>query len=288
MSIEITSLTEQDISKNDIRLAFFDIDGTLLGLDGTYTQKTKEAIQRIKSRGVKTAIASGRPYFAARFIIEELGIDDPGCFCTGANVYDPVKQKSLLKMSISSSIARPLIKDLRRSELHYELYTDNHYYYEKNVIPEMLSVHTHHMRIAPELKSFDGFLAGGEEIIKFLVGCDTPEKRDQIVALEKKYPELIFAYASIASYPDWTFASIIDRSACKVSAFEKLLQIYDVTPEQVFSIGDAQSDLDFIRQAGVGVAMGNASAEIKSHADYITKPVWEDGVAYALSHFVYD
>jgi hydroxymethylpyrimidine pyrophosphatase-like HAD family hydrolase len=40
-----------------------------------------------------------------------------------------------------------------------------------------------------------------------------------------------------------------------------------------------------ILQAGIGVAMGNATPELKQHADYITTSVDEDGIMNALKHF---
>ena len=50
--------------------------------------------------------------------------------------------------------------------------------------------------------------------------------------------------------------------------------------------GDSSNDLDMIKAAGIGVAMGNADKEIKAAADFITKTNEEDGVAYAIKTFI--
>lgn len=47
-------------------------------------------------------------------------------------------------------------------------------------------------------------------------------------------------------------------------------------------LGDGGNDITMLRHAGVGVAMGNASDEVKAHADYITDDVDNDGVAKLL------
>ncbi len=40
-----------------------------------------------------------------------------------------------------------------------------------------------------------------------------------------------------------------------------------------------------IQKAELGIAMGNASEEVKSVADYVTANVDEEGVTKALEHF---
>ena len=45
------------------------------------------------------------------------------------------------------------------------------------------------------------------------------------------------------------------------------------------------NDLEMIKHAGIGVAMGNALPDVQKHADYVTSTVDEDGVAAALRHF---
>lgn len=52
------------------------------------------------------------------------------------------------------------------------------------------------------------------------------------------------------------------------------------------AIGDTQNDLDILQTAAVGVAMGNASDDVRDIADFVTLTNEEDGVAHALEHFV--
>jgi hypothetical protein len=51
------------------------------------------------------------------------------------------------------------------------------------------------------------------------------------------------------------------------------------------AIGDSGNDVGMIAWAGLGVAMGNASAEAKSVADYVAPSVDDDGLAEAIERF---
>lgn len=272
-------------ARKDIRLACFDVDGTLLSLDGNYSLRLKDSIKRIQSLGIKTAVASGRPYFATRFLWDELGLIDAGVYCTGAQIFEPKHQRLHQAHYLPEETVNQLVAYLRDVDVYYELYTDNAFYVERNIAPHVLDVHASHLRIAPEFKSFEGIDGG---VVKLLIGADLDKDQDALTRIELAFPECIFAYAALPAYPQWLFASIIHKEASKESAFDYLLDYYKITNEQVISFGDAQSDMVFLSKAGIGVAMGNAKDDVKSVADLVTAPVWEEGVAKALDSLIDD
>ena len=51
------------------------------------------------------------------------------------------------------------------------------------------------------------------------------------------------------------------------------------------AFGDGGNDVTILRQAGIGVAMDNATDDVKANADYVTTSVDDDGIANALQHF---
>ena len=269
--------------RKPIKLACFDVDGTLLSLDGNYSERVKKSLQRVQSLGVKTAIASGRPYFATQFLWEELGLVDVGVFCTGAQIFEPKSQTLHRSCYFPAGIVARLVDSLRASDLYYELYTDEDFYVEHDRAPHILTTHSQHLRQLPILSSLNDQYDG---IVKLLIGADVSQDKDALKRIESAYPECIFAYAALPAYPDWIFASIIDQSACKKTAFSHILNYYQLSRDEVISFGDAQSDKVFLSEAGIGVAMGNASDEVKAVADIVTAPVWEDGVAKVLDALV--
>ena len=65
-------------------------------------------------------------------------------------------------------------------------------------------------------------------------------------------------------------------------------EFVDITQEAVdetMAFGDGGNDIPIIRQAGIGVAMGNATDNVKAAADYVTTAVDDEGVRKALIHF---
>lgn len=288
--VYLSDLTDDELSNRDIKAAFFDIDGTLLGLDGHYDPGLVEQIQGLKSAGIKTGIASGRPQFAAQFVIDELGLDDPGIFCAGAHVYFPAEARSLRSACLQRDDSKALIAALRKLIVYYELYTEDEFYVEPGSTSfeahkKIRDTHAEHLRRAPKLRHFDEPLSSSS-VIKILAAVDNRQDQDVLFRLERDFPQLDFAFAGIAAYPDWLFVSVVDSQACRKQAFELLLDYHGIEAHQVISFGDAQSDCVLLSSAGIGVAMGNATQQVKDIANYVTKPVWENGVSYALSRFI--
>ncbi|MBU3069986.1 HAD family hydrolase [Aestuariicella sp. G3-2] len=275
----MTSLAATALQQRDIRLAFFDIDGTLLGLDGNYTRRVKNAILNVRRAGIKTAVASGRPLFAADFLVDELQLKDAGLFYTGALIFDPSQQKTLELHPLEKGLVTSLIVEARKAGVYTEVCGRDRFFVEG--WNDLGKLHSEHLRAVPEQVSFDNIL-DKEPVIKLLFAVDNAEDQKKLHHLEALFPDTVFAYAKMAAKPDWLFVSVIAQTACKHKGFQQLLDYHQVTAEQVVAFGDAQSDKVFLERAGLGVAMGNAADDVKAVADLVTLPVWEDGVAVVL------
>lgn len=277
--MDMTSLSAASLLQRDIRLAFFDIDGTLLGLDGNYTKRVKSVILKLRAAGIKTAVASGRPLFAADFLVRELQLQDAGLFYTGALLYDPAGRQTLGLHALENDLASAMIAEARKEGVYTEVCGRDRFYVE--TWDNLGRLHSQHLRAVPELVSFDQ-VVGTEPVIKLLFAVDNVLDNEKLYCLERTFPEAVFAYAKMAAKPDWLFVSVIAQTACKRTGFQQLLDFHQVTPDQVIAFGDAQSDKVFLELAGLGVAMGNAADDVKTVADLVTLPVWEDGVAVVL------
>ena len=71
----------------------------------------------------------------------------------------------------------------------------------------------------------------------------------------------------------------------KQTGLAALLKHLGIPAEECIAFGDNRSDLEMLRYAGVGVAMGNGEASLKACSDYVTTAVDEDGIYLALRHF---
>ena len=64
-----------------------------------------------------------------------------------------------------------------------------------------------------------------------------------------------------------------------------MIKHFGILPEETMAFGDGDNDISMIRYCKVGVAMGNASPDVKAAADYVTTDVTDHGIINALRHF---
>jgi len=80
------------------------------------------------------------------------------------------------------------------------------------------------------------------------------------------------------------FTDITSNDADKGKGILAIARHQGFDPSRTIAFGDGGNDLSMILQAGIGVAMGNATPNLKQHADYITTSVDDDGILNALRH----
>ena len=231
--------------------------------------------------GIKTAIASGRPYFAAAPVITNLGINAAGCFNTGALLFDPSTNKTISSKPLDSDVVNELIEFARKTDTHLELYTGDQYLIECKAT--YTEYHTRYLGVPPVVGAFE--CTDALSVLKaMLVYEDRDTERAQLVdALREHLPDHGFAIGHGADKPELNFCSVVAPGACKQQAFEQLLDYHNLNAANVMAIGDADSDIPFIQQAGVGVAMGNARPHVQREADLVTGHVDEGGLAQVLA-----
>ncbi len=78
---------------------------------------------------------------------------------------------------------------------------------------------------------------------------------------------------------------IFREDVSKAAGIETLIRKLGIIKDEVMAIGDQENDLSMIRYAGLGVAMGNASDEVKEAANYITDTNNQAGVGKAIRKF---
>ena len=79
---------------------------------------------------------------------------------------------------------------------------------------------------------------------------------------------------------------MLSRKAGKVASLRKILKKSGIDKNEVMAIGDSNNDLGTIEFAGLGIAMGNASRDVKLAADHISSDNDNSGVAEAIYKFI--
>lgn len=78
------------------------------------------------------------------------------------------------------------------------------------------------------------------------------------------------------------YLEVVPAGAGKDTAMHVLCDSLHISPNEVMALGDHDIDAPLLRAAGLGIAMGNASAEARAAADEVTDSCDEDGVAHAI------
>ncbi|MEO0444329.1 MAG: HAD hydrolase family protein [Pseudomonadota bacterium] len=271
-------------------LIFFDIDGTLLNTQGNYSHYLVQQLARLKDKGIKLAIASGRPAIATRFLSDHLPITDAGLYCTGAELYDPSRQKTLKLHSLDKKRITDLYDFVCAHQIYCEFYTQDFFTLDPldQAQQALAQLHGDHLRVSPQYHGVDSLLNSSQAITKLLLGCYEPTQGALLNALPTQFPELDFAFAYFLAKPDWLFASVTSTAADKHRGFEQLIDYHQVSADQVMAFGDSPSDQVFLSLAGMGVAMGNARQAVKDCADIVSLSSDDDGVAQCLRWIALD
>ena len=104
--------------------------------------------------------------------------------------------------------------------------------------------------------------------------------RDEVFEHLKKIPEITLVSGGYGNL-EFTKAGV-DKGV----ALHKLAQILNIAADETMAVGDTENDMAIVKAAHIGVAMGNATDELKAQADYVTDTNENDGVAKAIRHFM--
>ena len=261
-----------------IKLIAFDLDGSLLNGKHQLDDKTVEAVKKVREKGIKTLVATGRMYCSAKPHTDKLGIPDPIITYNGALVIDPKDQKELFHDPIPFKIAKKITEMVVENGYHLQLYIDDKLYVAEN--NEFTQRYADISGIeANAVGNLDEFLE--EEPTKMLIIEEDEDKQTEINNfLIKNFSDQI---ELASSYP--SFIEITKKDISKAVPLKKIVADYNLKREEVMAFGDGLNDLKMIEWAGTGIAMENAHSELIEHADDIAPDHNQLGIARYLKKY---
>lgn len=262
-----------------------DIDGTLLNSQGRLTDGVKQAVRDLHEQGVIVTLATGRNLRGVLPLIEELGVSVPVILGNGTVIADPMKRETLLHRPLPHETAHKLIDVIRGHGLWSSVFVHTFEgidtYYDRD--PGFDAAYLFVNRDPNISKQVDDFRSvTGVDPLKVLL-IDTPDKVYPLIEDLKKIDDHKFnMFVSTYDFPGYVFLEMFDHASSKASGIDHLAREFGITPAEVVAVGDNANDLEMIRYAGLGVAMGQGVDELKQAADWTTKSNDEDGVAYLI------
>lgn len=278
--------------EKEIRLVALDMDGTLFNQQSQISETDQNAIREITARGVEVAISTGRPYVGLPVkLLADLGIRY-AITSNGAAIYHLPDKKCLSESCMEPKLVCPIIRELQKKDIHMDAFIHGDGYSQHSCIPgiDRLVMPESIRRYIKETRTFTDDLAAFIEENHFAVqkmtlnfyplADGTFQHRKEVKALLAAYPQITFLSGG---YHNLEFTK---TGTTKGMGLRFLCDCLGLALSQTMACGDTQNDMDILRTAAIGVAMGNARAEVKEIADFITLSNEESGVAYAIRHFI--
>lgn len=250
---------------------FFDIDGTLTDgklFNGGIPQSAIDAIAKLKENGHEVAIATGRPYVAAKVFAKEAGIENIVCN-GGYTCY--LHGEFIRNKGMNLQDCHHLIQECLDKDIPFIVATsDDFVFYAKD-------------------HSFLSAIQGDEchakiEVVPDMDFFALPDIFRMMVAIDRGNEDCIEEYGSLvpSRYHDH---HVIIEPDDKYDGVLHMLKTLQGNEEDVVVFGDGMNDVKMFEHAPFSIAMGNGVEVLKEMASFVTKRSDEDGLAYALQHF---
>ncbi len=259
------------------RLFVFDLDGTLIDHEARISPRVEAAVRLAQALGHTITIATGRSCPPTRLFARRFGIVSPIICYQGAVIQDVITRKTIFHRPLPLELARRIARWGTARGLDITAYRNDVIYLEE-------------IRKEPEF--YDRWfglplvlvddLADSlrEEITKFIVTVE-PEDAPAILAEARS---LFGDEAQVVRSHDF-FIEFVAKGVSKGDALARLAEYLGVPRARVVAVGDNENDLEMIRWAGVGVAMGNSPEVVKREADWVAPSIGEDGVVGVLRKY---
>ena len=271
-----------------IKTILLDIDGTLTNDKKVITPKTKEALLAAQEKGVRLALASGRPDMGLYKWAKELKMDTHhGIFIcyNGAKVVDCESGEELFSQSLSREEARAVLTHLKQFDITPIIARDE-YMHTTNVFGCTIEYKGAPFNVVEyESRGNNYILCEHKDLAewvdfpveKILTAASPEYLRANYEEMQKPFKDGLSCMFTGDFYFEYT-AQGVNKAKAIEAAYTKL----GITKEEMIAYGDAENDLPMLTYVGCGVAMGNAVDAVKAAADEVTLDNNSDGIAVSL------
>lgn len=256
-----------------IKAIFFDIDGTLLSFKThTMPDSTRRALNILKEKNIKLFIATGRPPASLSSIKHILDFEFDG-YITLNGQYCIVDDKVIHEVCLPTSSLSAVIPYIEKNNIS-SVFVELNYSYINHVNDRVKKL--------KELLGSTDELPPVDELNRIY-----KNKVYQLCPyITEGEEEEFFKHMPHCKPVRWNplFVDVIPEDGGKPVGIQKILDYYNFTKDQCMAFGDGGNDIGMLQFAKIGVAMGNATDNVKEAADFVTNNVDEDGIFNALKH----
>lgn len=261
-------------------LIALDLDGTLLNTEKDISSRTKTVLKQLEEAGHQLVISTGRPFRASQNYYEELNLTTPIVNFNGAHVHHPRNPDfGVYHTTIPKETAYAIIETCRAFQINNvitevldDVYVDK---WDKDLI-SAFNMPESQITVGPIEQTLK------EDPTSVLISTPREHIARLLKALDSKHAEIV-------DQRSWGYPSeiieIIRKGTNKAVGLKRVADYLSIPMSRVIAFGDEENDLEMLAEAGIGVAMGNGSDEVKKTANHVTVSNDEHGVAVFLETY---
>lgn len=264
------------------KLFIFDVDGTFIDSKKNILPSTIEIVDKLHNAGHICLLATGRCYDIAKPIFEQINGWKYLIGNSGVSLFNFENNQSKIHAYLDEKVVRTFLKYAQKYQREFGISDGIHIwntYFGKNPFDE-INDNDFFITGTPSKNRYKSFDLINEEV-DYKKICQVRIKAEKII-IKKIYDE-------ITSELDSNLCNIFESSRVYLEAVPNLIDKYysikkiqemeNITNENTYAFGDSQNDLSMLINVGNGVAMGNASEEVKKNAKFVTTTNNNDGIA---------
>ncbi|MGM9986330.1 MAG: Cof-type HAD-IIB family hydrolase [Bacillaceae bacterium] len=282
-----------------MKLIVIDMDGTLLNENHQISLENIYAIQESIKKGNIVAIATGRNYFSAKRLLDEVALNLPIIGSNGGTIHlnNTPLHTILLEVGLTKEILEYISNyrltamvstskgafvshdtiEVLEDELNST--TDEYRLKSKKMLDDRKAM-TNMPHLYKPYTDYRELLLENMDIYKVFVYSFIQQKLN---AMKNHFAVNKRLYITSSGRNNIEFMPLQAQKSFGVTV---LAEKIGVPLKDTIVIGDNYNDLPMFSVAGTSIAMGNAEEDVKKQATYITKTNTEDGVAYALKELI--
>ena len=259
------------------KLIVMDVDNTLLCTDKSVSKKNLEAIKKCKDKGIMVSLASGRPALDVLHYAKMIGIEDNYHISdNGAGIFKGNDRKIIKTFNHDFYI--DLVDKLRAKGIECGVFSSENldFVYENGSESIGKSIEIYFPVTKTKL--------GNIKDIKGVYKISTYFKDDKEYEFVKG-PEKENEMSGVI--PDPNYFDMMPYEITKIKGTEAIAKELGISMDEVIVMGDQENDYTNIKGAGLGIAVANATDDVKEIADVVLEQSCdEDAVAYVVDKYI--
>lgn len=269
------------INKEQVKLVVVDEDGTFLDLGGEdfSRDRFRAVFASMTEAGCRFAVATSNQSFQVADIFGDLAPRISVIASNGAYVR-PQGASERLSVATDEAVSRVLAAHAARPKIPLCAVCADGAFCERGAAPDFVAemgMYSHNMGLVDSL----GDACARKDVLMYWSRVNAGQLTASVEAFRSAVGDAMDVVDSGVD-GDLGYFDVIQRGVSKASGIRVLLDVFGINESQVMAFGDAGNDIEMLNLAGVGVAMGNASDDVKAVADLVADPCREQGVLKVL------